>query len=142
MPPDASKRSATARAGARGLHDSFYAATDPDLPDEERQRQAEQARSTFYRGRARMGAHARNARATSRAAITQGARDALFRKYYDATDPDLPEEERQRQAKSKESEFMQGIALRRETARKRAAIAMNNLTEAEAQAAAFDADAV
>jgi len=142
MPADASKRSAIARRGAQGLHDSFYEATDPGLPQEERERLAEQERRKFYSSRATMGAYARNASASTRAAITRAARQAAWQKFYDATDPAQPEEVRQQQATEKRSEFFRGLALKRSTARKRAAIAQNRLIEAEAEAAALDADAV
>lgn len=142
MPSDVSKRSATARRGAQGLHDSFYDATDPALPAEERERLADEARREFYRGRARMGAHARNANASSAEAITRAARDAAFQRFYEATDASLPDEERQRQAKSLQRLFMQGLALKRATRRKQAQVAMNRLIEAEAEAAVLGADAV
>lgn len=138
MPPDSGKRSAI----TDGFRRNFYAATDPSLPPEERERQADEALAKFYKARARMGAHARNARASSREEITRAAREALFQQYLDQTDPGLDARERIRQAKSLEKLHMQGLALRRQTVRRRAAAALNRVAEADAQADALGADAI
>lgn len=138
MPPDPGKRSAI----TDGLRRNFYAATDPSLPPDERERQADEALAQFYRARARMGAHARNASASSREEITRAAREALFQRYVDQTDPGLDPEERVRIAKSLQKLHMQRLALNRQTVRRRAAAALNRLAEAEAQADALGADAI
>jgi hypothetical protein len=68
--------------------------------------------------RARMAAYAMHAKYDSRE-ITAKARQAFADKFYDATDPTLPEPERQRRAEMLKKQHMAGLRYRASLKRSR-----------------------
>lgn len=92
--------------------------------------------------RARIAALTRVAKEPSGTAMTAKARSAFRQKFYNATDPDLPEAERQRQAAAAYRLHMTRLSHRAALARSRAARAQSEAIEAEAEVIAASGDAV
>jgi hypothetical protein len=82
---------------------------------------------------ARVAALARIAKEPSGAAMLVKANQAFRDSFYEATDEELPEKERQRQADAAYRLHMSRLALRASAARKRAAAERQAAREAEAE---------
>lgn len=91
--------------------------------------------------RARIAALSRVAQAPSGTAMTDKARSKFRQSFYDRTDPQLPEGERQRQADAAYRLHMTRLSQRAAVARRRAAAAMQEALDASAELAA-SADAL
>lgn len=91
--------------------------------------------------RATIAALARVAREPSGTAMTARARSAFLRSFYEQTDPELPEAERQRQAAAARRLYFTRLSQRAALARQRASTAMQEHEAAVAQLA-DSADAV
>jgi hypothetical protein len=92
--------------------------------------------------RARIAALTRVSREPSGTAMTARARSAFWQSFYDATDPGLPEAERQRQADAARRLHMTRLAQKAALKRRRAAAAVQDAIQAEAEAIAASGDAV
>lgn len=89
----------------------------------------------------RMGGLARSASAPSGAAVSERARSAFWQGFYDRTDPELPHEERERQANAARKLHMLKLSRKAAAARRKAAEAAAEAREAsEAEIAALRAD--
>lgn len=97
--------------------------------------------STERSQRARIAALARVAKEPSGTAMTERARSKFRDSFYDATDPELPEPERRRQADAAYRLHMTRLSRRAALARQRAAAAMQEAHEALTELAE-SADAV
>lgn len=97
--------------------------------------------STERSQRARIAALTRVSNEPSGTAMTQRARDTFWQRFYDQTDPDLPEAERQRQAAAARRLHMTRLSRRAAAARGKAAEAVQELAEVASELAA-NADAV
>lgn len=95
-----------------------------------------------YSQRARIGGLARSAAAESGTAMTDRARSAFKNSFYEATDPELPEKERQRQADAAYRLHMTRLSQRAAVARRRAAAAQREAIDAEAALIVADGHAV
>jgi len=91
--------------------------------------------------RARIAGLARSAKAPSGTAISAPARAAFLQRFYDETDPELPEAERQRQAAAARKLHMTRLSRRAAAARRSASAAARELAEVADDLAA-SADAV
>lgn len=88
-----------------------------------------------------MGGLARSARAPSGAAVSEQARNAFWRGFYDRTDPNLPEAERVRQADAARKLHMKQLSRKAARKRTQAAEAAREAQEATAaEIAALRAD--
>lgn len=74
--------------------------------------------------------------------MTAQARSAFLQKFYDQTDPDLPEAERQRQAEAAKRLHMTRLSHRAALTRRRAAAAHQAAAQAEAEVIAARGNAV
>jgi hypothetical protein len=92
--------------------------------------------------RARIAALTRVAAEPSGTAMTEKARSAFWQKFYDATDPGLPEAERQRQADAARRLHMTRLAQKAALKRQRAAAAVQEAIRAEAEAIAASGNAI
>lgn len=92
--------------------------------------------------RARIAALARVAKEPSGTAMTDKARGKFWQSFYDATDPSLPEAERQRQAEAARRLHMTRLAQKASLKRRKAATAVSEAIRAEAELIAADGDAV
>lgn len=84
--------------------------------------------------RARIAALTRVSREPSGTAMTEQARRTFWDSFYDRTDPELPEAERQRQAAAARKLHMTRLSHRAALARQRAAVAVQDAIVAEAAA--------
>lgn len=84
---------------------------------------------------ARIAALSKIAQAPSGTALTEAARRAFLDKFYDATDPALPEAERQRQADAARRAHFARLGYRSAVARRRAREATESAAEAAADLA-------
>ena len=91
--------------------------------------------------RARIAALARSAQEPSGTAMTEKARSTFRDSFYEATDPELPEPERRRQADAAYRLHMTRLSHRAAKTRQRAAAAMQEAHEALTELAE-NADAV
>lgn len=91
--------------------------------------------------RARIAALARVSQEPSGTAMTETARRTFRDSFYDKTDPELPHEERQRQAQAAYKLHMTRLSHKASRARQRGAAALQEATEALDELAAC-ADAV
>lgn len=92
---------------------------------------------------ARKAALTRSSRAPSGSAISAPAREAFLDKFYDQTDPELPEEERQRQARAALKLHMSNLSIKGVRARRRLQGAVDELIEVNEElneAAGFTGD--
>jgi hypothetical protein len=92
--------------------------------------------------RARIAALARSAQEPSGTAMTEKARTTFWQRFYDQTDPQLPEAERQRQADAARRLHMTRLSHRAAIARSRLAAAHTAAIQAEAEVIAASGDAV
>lgn len=92
--------------------------------------------------RARIAALTRVANEPSGTAMTAKARSAFWQSFYDRTDPELPESERQRQADAARRLHMTRLSHAAAIARRRAVDAQHAAIQAEAAAIAADGNAV
>ncbi len=92
--------------------------------------------------RARIAALTRVSQEPSGTAMTEKARSRFWESFYDATDPSLPEAERQRQAEAARRLHMTRLSQRAALKRRRAAAAVSDAIRAEAELIAADGDAV
>lgn len=93
------------------------------------------------RAHARLAALSRVAHEPSGAAMTAAARDAFRQRFYDATDPALPEGERARQADAARRAFYVDLSRRAAKARRRLAQAageLDTITAAATEAVTAD----
>ena len=74
--------------------------------------------------------------------MTEAARSKFWQSFYDQTDPELPEAERQRQAEAARKLHMTRLSHRAAQARSRAAAAHSDAVRAEAEVIAASGDAV
>ena len=92
--------------------------------------------------RARIAALSRVAQEPSGTAMTDKARSAFWQSFYDRTDPELPEAERQRQADAARRLHMTRLSHNAALARQRLAAAQQAAVQAEAEVIAASGDAV
>lgn len=92
--------------------------------------------------RATIAALARVAREPSGTAMTAKARRTFWESFYDETDANLPERERQRQAEAARRLHMTRLSHKAAVKRKRASIAQSEAIEAEAEIIAVYGDAM
>jgi uncharacterized membrane protein YqiK len=92
--------------------------------------------------RARIAALSRVAQEPSGTAMTEKARSKFWQSFYDKTDPQLPEQERVRQADAARRLHMTRLSHKAALARRRLAAAQTAAVDAEAEAIAASGDAV
>jgi hypothetical protein len=92
--------------------------------------------------RARIAALTRVMQEPSGTAMTEKARSAFWRSFYDRTDPELPDAERVRQADAARRLHMTRLSHKAALARRRLASAQKMAVQAEAEVIAASGDAV
>lgn len=92
--------------------------------------------------RATIAALARSAREPSGTAMTDKARKTFWDSFYDNTDPELPEADRQRQAEAARKLHMTRLSHRAALKRSRATDAQRDAIEAAAEVIAASGDAM
>jgi hypothetical protein len=90
--------------------------------------------------RARIAALTRSAQEPSGTAMTEKARSTFWQRFYDQTDPGLPEAERERQADAARRLHMTRLSHKAALARQRLAVAQHAAIQAEAEMIAGSGD--